>query len=56
MSNPMHEHDDDRPTVVGTDPDMNIGDDDPAAAQRADEATGEDDDADRDEIEIEDLP
>lgn len=52
MSNPMDDSDEDRPTVVGTDPDMNIGADDPAEAERADD----EDDSDADEIDIEDLP
>ncbi len=51
MSNPMDDSDQDRPTVVGTDPDMNIGDEDPAASERA-----EDDDQDDDRVDVEDLP
>ncbi|MGO2746478.1 hypothetical protein [Microbacterium sp.] len=58
MSNPMDDQEEDRPTVVGTDPDMNIGDDNPAAEQRADNAEDADDDeeGDKDEIQVEDLP
>lgn len=52
MSNPMDEQNEERPTVVGTDPDMNIGDEDPAAEERADE----EDDSDADEIDVADLP
>ncbi|WP_194419616.1 hypothetical protein [Microbacterium abyssi] len=52
MSNPLDEQNEERPTVVGTDPDMNIGDEDPAAVERA----NEEDDSDADEIDIEDLP
>lgn len=49
MSNPMDDSGEDRPTVVGTDPDMNIGDDDPAASERSD-------DQDDDSVDVEDLP
>lgn len=55
MSNPMDDSDEDRPNVVGTDPDMNIGDDDPAASQRA-EDDEEDDAQDDDRVDVEDLP
>lgn len=51
MSNPLDEQKDERPTVVGTDPDFNVGDEDPTASERAD---GEEDD--EDEVDVEDLP
>lgn len=51
MSDPIEEHQDERPNVVGTDPDLNIGDDDPAAASRE-----EDDEEDDDRVDVEDLP
>jgi hypothetical protein len=52
MSDAQNENDD-RPTVVGIDPDMNIGDEDPAKAEREEDDAAPDDE---DPVDVEDLP
>ncbi|GAA1526857.1 hypothetical protein HD600_002687 [Microbacterium ginsengiterrae] len=51
MVNTTNPQDDDRETVIGIDPDMNIGDQDPAAAESAEEDEDEDGD-----VALADLP
>lgn len=56
MSGTQEDPNEDRPTVVGTDPDMNIGDEDPAEQERAERAEDEAEPTAEDPVEVEDLP
>lgn len=53
MSDPNSEQNEERPSVEGTDPDMNIGD-----GQKFDAADddSDDDESDEDRVAVEDLP
>lgn len=48
MSDRQADANQERPSVVGTDPDMNIGDEDPAETEKAAESD--------DDVDVEDLP
>lgn len=56
MSNPRDETTEDHPNIVGTDPDFAVGDEDPSAAERAQNHESDDEDPGDDGISVEDLP
>ncbi len=53
MSDPNSETNDQRPTIEGTDPDMNLGD---GQKLEAADDTSDNDDSDDERLDVEDLP